>query len=207
MTKLIIANLAIQRVAGQSITALNDTSSEAINVNAVYVSTRDEILGKHKWTFAQNTVALVDSGLTPVDFGDGGSIVYEYPDDYIKPGLVSVKTALLRFESTGIISDTPGLVMKYTYKNDDPTTYSPEFVEALVLLLASKIAIPLSQSATYKSELLQEYEMKLQEAISADSQCGTPDQATADDWLAARLAGANSVADTTSIGGGVIFGP
>jgi len=49
--------------------------------------------------------------------------------------------------------------------------------------------------------------MKLQEAISADSQMGTPDQAQADDWLNARLAGANSVADTTDIGGNVIYGP
>ena len=206
-SRVSIANLALQRVAGQLISTFLDGTAESQAINTFYDSTRDELLSKHKWTFAQKTVALNQLAITPPDFGDGASIVYAYPSDYIKAGMVNLQaTALLRFEADGIHSDTPGLVMKYTYQNDDPGTYSPEFIEALSLLLASKIAIPLSQSATYKATIIQEYEMKVQEAISADSQLGTPDQAQAGDWLAARLAGANTVSDTTSIGGNVIFG-
>ena len=207
-SRISISNLAIHRVAGQLISSFLDGSAEAAAVNNCYNATRDEILAKHKWTFAQKTVALNQLAITPVDFGDGAKYVYSYPSDYIKPGLFNLQAiALLRFEADGIHSDQPGLKMKYTFANDDPTTYSPEFIEAFALLLASKICITLSQSATYKSTIIQEYEMKLQEAISADSQAGTPDQAQADDWLNARLAGANSVADTTDIGGNVIFGP
>jgi hypothetical protein len=205
-SRITVANLAIQRVAGQLISSFVDGSAEALAVNNFYNPTRDELLAKHKWTFAQKTIALNLLTITPPDFGDGATLVYGYPVDYIKAGLFNIPTALLRFEADGIHSDTPGLVMKYTYANDDPGTYSPEFIEALSLLLASKICIPLSQSAQYKGTIIQEYEMKLQEAISADSQAGTPDQAQANDWLAARLAGSNSVADTTSIGGNVAFG-
>ncbi len=68
--------------------------------------------------------------LSMPNFGDGVNLAYAYPSDWIKPIKWNFNSAIRRLEKSAIFSDTAGLCVKYIYQNDDPTTYTPEFIEA-----------------------------------------------------------------------------
>ena len=194
-TKVTIANGALSKVGMSLITSLTPTTAsvEATAVNAIYAQVRDDLLSKHMWTFAQKTVALVVSVTVPVDFGDGATILYNYPTDYIKANFWNLPNALIRLEADGIHSDTTGLYMKYTYANDTPTTYSPEFIQVFICKLAYELSLNFTNSATKRESLGKEYILKLEEAIASDSQLGSPLQARQDEWFSARLSGMGAV--------------
>ena len=194
-TKVTIANGALSKVGMSLITSLTPTTAsvEATAVNAIYAQVRDDLLSKHMWTFAQKTVALVVSVTVPVDFGDGATILYNYPTDYIKANFWNLPNALIRLEADGIHSDTTGLYMKYTYANDTPTTYSPEFIQVFICKLAYELSLNFTNSATKRESLGKEYTLKLEEAIASDSQLGSPLQDRQDEWFSARLSGMGAV--------------
>ena len=134
-------------------------------------------------------VQAVGISLILVDFGDGANVAYAYPSDWIKPVKWNYPQAIIRLEDN-IYSDTPGLKVKYTFQNDNPATYSPEFIEAFATKIAAEICYDLTNNAAKAKELRDEFDDKLAQAIAADSMGDTPDQAIQDEWLTARLAGA-----------------
>ena len=191
-----IANLALTKL-GQNVilTTLDDPNSpEAVAISSVYNSLRDDILAKFMWSFAQKTTTLATLAITVPDFGDGVSIAYGYPSDYIKANFFNIGYALIHLEAGGIYSDTPGLMMKYTYQNDDPTTYTPELIQACATRIAAEICLNITQNATKQKGLFEEALIKLADAISSNSrESGTPLEPQQDEWFIARLAGSNSV--------------
>jgi len=58
-TSVEIANLALAKIGGGTITSLTQSgSSEATIINTVYDNILDEVLSEHPWTFAQKRLAL-----------------------------------------------------------------------------------------------------------------------------------------------------
>ena len=194
-SRVSIANICLAKL-GMNITSTltpSESAPEITALNAIYDQIRDDLLRKHPWTFAQKTVLLATLAITPVDFGDGATIVYGYPDDFINPNLWNNQYALIRLESDGIHSDTTGLAMKYTYANDDPGSYSPDFIQAFGVRLAYELCENFTQSRSKKENLGKEYLLKLGEAMANDSQLGTPIESRCDEWFAMRLAGMGGV--------------
>lgn len=60
-----ICNLAIDRISGDRIDALDEESPLAVFCLDAYPQTRAFVLGKYRWTFANKVVALTELGLTP----------------------------------------------------------------------------------------------------------------------------------------------
>ena len=122
-----VANAALGKCGVAVISSLTppDANSKgAIRVAQCFYQLLDWCLAQHPWTFAKKTVALTQLVQTVPDFGDGVSIAYAYPSDWIKPNLWNFAYAIKRLESDAIYSDTPGLMVKYTFRNLVPSTWS-----------------------------------------------------------------------------------
>ena len=123
------------------------------------------------------------------NFGDGVNLCYAYPSDWIKPFQWNFKNCIRRLETVAIFSDALGLAVKYIYQNDDPTTYTPEFIKALQVEIAAQVCYDLTQSAAKAKDLREEAADVLMQACASDSQGATPLEAQADEWLISRLTG------------------
>lgn len=124
---------------------------------------------------------------------NGAAVVYEKPDDYVKITGKSIQRALVLVEQDKIISDVEGLVIKYTFLNENVAHYFPKFIQALATRLAAEICFPIVNS-TSKSEALLKYyhDVVLPMAVANDSTQDTPTEAMQDEWLDARIVGTGS---------------
>lgn len=213
-SKVDIANYAISKFGGKRISSFTDGSETATVINAIYDQCRESLLEEHPWSFATVTVALNTLSTTPTNFGDGVSIAYALPPDFLKLYMVNIKSALIRFEYFDsqycLLSDTGSLIIKYIFNQDDPVQYSSKFYEALACKLGKEACVKLTEANAFLAKLTAEYDKALASAMSEDSKLSTPDQPFQDQWETARLAGANTginVTDgnTPSVGFGVTF--
>jgi len=125
---------------------------------------------------------------TIADLDDGATVIYIKPSDWLELTGVSDSNALVLLEGARILSDTEDLKVKYTYQNDDPDTYSPQFKTALATRLAAEIAYNITNNRNTADMLLKVYEgIALPQAMSSDSVQGTAEEVTQDEWENARI--------------------
>jgi hypothetical protein len=193
-TKISIANQALLRVGAKRISSFSEGTAEANAINDVYDDIRDEFLSEAQWTFAQKRATLATIVGTPLTVNDEMSVIYAKPADFIKLNYISDSSATVKVEGDRILSNTAGLKILYTYRNDDPSTYYPMSQRALVARLAAEICFALTESATKTEALVKDYEgIALPKAVSSDAQQGTPIQPIQDEWLNARFMGGNAM--------------
>lgn len=152
------------------------------------------------WVLQAGYVPLL---LTLPVMNDGISLAYALPDDFLSLYMLNIQSAQYRIEELKapyvttsevvLTSDTPGLVMRYVFDNDDPTTYSGKFYDALACKLALESCFKISEAAQYAAKMEADYAKALSSAMTADSKNNAPDQAIANEWFIARLAGSGSV--------------
>lgn len=142
--------------------------------------------------------------LTPIPtMNDGIQYVYQLPTDYLSLYLLNIPFAQVReqilklpylaTQTFCLLSDQIGLVVRYIYNNDDPTTYSAKFYDTLACKLALEACFKISEAAQYAAKMEADYSKALISAMSADSKNNSPDQAIANEWFIARLAGSGVV--------------
>src|SRR5690348_10305177 len=98
-SKISLANLACIKMGVLTISSFDDGSEPARIIGLIYDQCREHLLEEHPWSFATKTVALSQLSYTPPDFGDGASIAYALPADYLKAYMVSQPSALIRQEN------------------------------------------------------------------------------------------------------------
>ena len=193
-----ICNLALTRLGETRITSLAENSEQARSCNAIYEEIRDEVLSDHPWNFAQKRATLATLSGEPVFTDDGMTVQYQKPTDCIKITHVNISFARIKLEGDRILSDTSGLKIKYTFRNTDPQKYFPKFIMAFATRLAAELAYGLTSSRTLAADLLVEYyDKRLPQAMSIDSQQGTPLAIQDNEWLGARMTGSSSIAGRT----------
>lgn len=162
-------------------------------------------------TFATDLTAgdwVLQAGYVPLltalpIMNDGITLAYAIPTDFRMLYMLNIPSAQYRIEelrppivttqTIALLSDTPGLVMRYGFTNDDPTTYSAKFYEALACKLAYEACFKISEAAQYAAKLEGDANRALLSAISVDSKNNAPDQPIANEWFVARLAGSGVV--------------
>lgn len=196
-SKLGIMNDACIMMGTNIMSSESDGSKSAQVIVPSYRECLQLVLEEHPWSFATKTRALATLAITPVDFGDGASIVYSIPEDYLKLYLINYPNALIRQENISgevvWVSDTSGLIIKYVFLNDDPTTYSAKFRQALAAKISAKCCFKLVEATANATKFAAEYDKFLLSAMSDDSKDSTPDQPFQDNIFYERMAGANAV--------------
>ena len=186
-----IVNAALIKLGEATITSLTQDSKPARLANAVYSDLRDAVLMAHPWNFALAEASLAADGTSPT---------WTYDYRYALPETPSKCLRVLRIEDDdqeGVEWEVFGryihtdqgapLRIKYVAQVTDAGQYTPLFVETLAARLAAELAEPLKQSSSMTQAMWELYERKLAQARSADAQEGTPQNITANEWLAARL--------------------
>lgn len=157
-------------------------------------------LAAGKWVLQSGVAPL----LTPIPaMNDGIQYVYQLPSDWLSLYLLNVPCAQIREQilkapylavsTFCLLSDTIGLIVRYVFNNDDPTTYSAKFYDTLACKLAYEACFKISEAAQYSAKMESDYAKALISAMAADSKNNSPDQAIANEWFIARLAGSGVV--------------
>lgn len=178
MTSVVgICNMALAAI-GQSdtIASLEENSKAARVCRTFYESARDQMLSDFNWPFATKTVALADIGNPQ----PGWEYRYRYPVDCLKareiipmgwpsydplPADRRIRFQVGYGESGRVINtDQPGAVLRYTVPVDDTEQYNALYVDALSLLLATKIAMPMAVNQAMYGLATQRYMDSIQRA-------------------------------------------
>ena len=177
-------------LGAKRINSLTEDVKNARECNAIYELVRNSVFTDHLWTFAQKRVALVENATAPVWTDDFVTIRYDLPADFMQLNLVNIRGALVRLEGGKLLSDTSELQIKYTFEKTDSTGFTPKFIEAFAARLAAELAVPITNKSIRAERLFTiYYEKKLPQAISIDSQPGTPTPASDNQWTNARRQG------------------
>ena len=191
--KTALANYALSKIGGK-IFNFGDGSSSDLVMSAIYDQCRRFLHEECPWSFCIQTISLTQLAVPLLTFGDNVQYCYQLPKDFLKIYKINFPYALLVFENIPnnglcLLSDTGGLMMKYIFDNDDPTTYSAKFYEALACKLAKEAAYKLTESAKFQSKADADYEKAFISAAASDGQMSSPDGVIQDEWMFARLAG------------------
>lgn len=190
LSPVLVANLALDELPAPQITNFGENTLEAKVCARQYGVALAELLEFGEWSFAIRRVQLaeVDNDRT----GEWGG-AYALPDDVALPlrlvrvdpdpsGVVLQAGQAEPWRSplgdlgipygfaTGVIytGGGGGAVLEYVTKEPKAQFVTAQFVKALVFLLASKIAMPLTKDRDLKDKLWQEAELYRDRAIAAD---------------------------------------
>jgi hypothetical protein len=176
--------------------SLDDDSREARSCKEQYPKIRDEVLTSHPWNFAIKRVKLAQTTYVPA---------FEYELSYALPTdlLRIVRTDLNlagsfpeRKWATEINPDTNSRVLvtssdevniEYIFRQENVTTYTATFIEALATRLAADLAYDLLQSTTVQAQMFQIYNALLRDARTFDAQEKHREEVEAYDWLNSRF--------------------
>jgi hypothetical protein len=187
ISKTELCNKALTLVGANSITNIDDDTTNARILNRVYESSLRSALSECKWNFATKRLLLSLSADTLTWYDSGEIYVYAKPTDIIRIFGVNSIGARWREEGDYIISDTAGLGIRYVYYLDSPSQYSASFIEAFCHKLCSDIAYMVVNSATLGEKWKVMYEtISLPKATAENSQTGTQQTMKDDAWELAK---------------------
>lgn len=189
-----ICNMALSHIGVRRIQSLTEATKEARTCNLLYEPLRDASLEDHDWGFARKNVVLAATS----DSYTNWEYAYAWPSDCISARKIidedgsytgtsydidndrSVQVGKVKFEigindakdGKIILTDKADAELRYTAKVTNSTLFSPIFVAALSLRLASDLVQPLRADASLQGLLLQQYQTILFRARSVDSNQG-----------------------------------
>lgn len=191
---VIICNAALQLIKhSKQITSLEQGIKEANACEVIFVELRDTLLASHNWNFAEVRAELTsDPDNVPAFEWD---YFYEFPGDFLRlhqafDNDAGRGTFQHRIEGHGIVTDATNVYIKYIRRVTDPNIMPPPFRVALSKLIASRLAVALSQSASRSDSLYKQYiDEDLPTAKSSDSIQDQVDDLPASSWETARYGG------------------
>lgn len=161
-----ICNLALSHIGKNNINALTEPTAEARACQQFYAHSRDTLLQVYPWRFAGKTASLAE--ITNDKPGQWG-YAYKRPQDCLKVRWVRPQYSLLDgaktrqeelayphdAEGSNIYSNLSPAFLRYTFRLEDHTRFSPMFIEALSWHLATRISMPLTRDPKIRADCYQ----------------------------------------------------
>lgn len=199
VSNVTIANLALSQLGDMRILSLNDDTKPAREVRAIFDTTRDAELRKHRWNFAIVTTELAALNETaPAPY----TYVYSLPSDCLRIDLVGTfypGVDLSDYRGGGgpreweirgrkIATDLGApLAIRYGARIEDPTQFDTMFVQALACALAVMLAKPLTGSTQEREAAEMRYRETMREARTLDAVEDPPENLPDDSWIMSRI--------------------
>lgn len=197
-SKVDICNFALQNLGANSITSIDEGTTEANECKLRYNSSRRALLQMHQWNFAIKRVALARDTATP-------AFNYNYqftmPADYLYMIMTSLEEQFqspapqivnsflyvhdvpyyggidkYRIEGNKLLSYEEEVKIVYVADEQNTGLYSSTFVELLARYLSYQIAYRVVGSRSERDSQKTIFEQELQEFQSIDSQQGVFDR-------------------------------
>lgn len=206
-----IANLALTRIGHGTISSMSQGNKAADRCALHYPICRDTLLRAHPWNFAIRRATLAQSSVTPNHEFDYYHVL---PADFLKmlrtsweadgysstavygfPGMNGYggQMAPYRLESVSgvgrcIAANESVVSIEYIAQITDTAQFDPLFVDVLAQRLAAELAADFTDTQSVSKAMWDIYQMKLQEARTADAQEGTPREIVdVSPWIMARI--------------------
>jgi len=136
----------------------SDTETPAIYCRLFYEQTAKALIRSHLWRFARHRVQLSQDTESPVF---QWSYAYLLPADFLRHVLIYDGSDLpegrtyvsYELEGQRLLIDESSVYMKYIRWVESPASWDPLFIEVMVLQLAQKLCIPLSQDVDLKTDI------------------------------------------------------
>lgn len=194
-SRIQIKNMALAELPDAPIASENEASLQARETNRFYEQTLKELLEAHEWGFATKRIALAAVAneregewlyayQMPSDLGTPIGIVNEWSGSYdplLSPATGNLLAPIYGIYPLSYIADADYLIsgtILYTHRSDAVLEYGSNavgeaempalFQRALVLELASRIAMPLGKSRELKGDLIQAAEIAKARAMADD---------------------------------------
>lgn len=177
-SKTEVANMALTSLGAANITDIDEDSSNARKIRAVYDNLRKAVLEEHPWNFAMDRAVKAPSDEVPV-FGYTYKILR--PTDCLRIiNAYADKEEIneLRYKPEGkyILCNTNVVYIKYIKNIEDETLFTALFAQALAARIAYELCFPITNSYNVQGQMLTLYNAKLAIARSIDALEGTPDE-------------------------------
>lgn len=157
-----ICNMSLARIGAKRINDYSDTSEssvQAIHCRTHYEQTRDALLRSHFWRFASDRAELSQDTTDPDFEWDNQFILpsdfMRFKSAYEENGTES-RNDRHAIEGQRFLTNDDDVSILYVKKVTDVTEFDPLFVEVLVLQLALKLVMPLSQDKVLRREIQDE---------------------------------------------------
>lgn len=182
-TAIDICNSALNKLGQDPIASFSEDSKAARALNTAYPLIRDKLLQDHYWNFAIKTVSLAQ--LPSTDLGLRGT-KFALPADYHQ-AIKLLSNRFYKIESGELITDQSTAILKYVWKNNNVSSYTPLFKEALAYALANDIAYLMTQSQGTSDRMAKyAYDAKMN-AAAVDAQEDFMDSVHGDDFIEGRF--------------------
>lgn len=192
MDSVTICNLALNMLGIPNITSFEEENNNAKLCKRFFPVLRDRVLRDHTWSFATHAMPLQQLRENPFDPN------YQYsmalPGDLIRINEV-IPAVPFRKAANKIFCNTHPVTLVYTKRVEDPELFDETFVEALQYLIAAEIGLANTRDGNLVAYFRQEYERKLADARSIDTQENFHTYQTGtfnSDFIAARRGGESS---------------
>lgn len=193
-SKAYIANLALGFLGSKArIADLNEQSEEAFHMKLHYADALRAVLTARDWGFAQSSATLAPTGNTPP-----GGWLYEYafPSDCLAPlwldhmvGVSDPPKFQQAYNGTQrvLFANEPDATLVYTVGlEDDPTIFSPLFVDAFALTLAVRTSMVITGDRAKRADVQALYTSALSLANAENLNSEQPPDEPVAEWTKAR---------------------
>lgn len=169
ISKLEIANRALDAVGAVPLTSLDQAADTARTINRNYDITLERCLRKFIWPFAVKRVALAQNAEAPTN---EFSYRYNLPVDYLRMEQVYPRGAEYRIEGGYLVTDETAITISYVSNEsvDNPSKMDPGFIDYFTLELAHSIAVSLTDSVDIANRLHKLADIRFKEASAISSQ-------------------------------------
>lgn len=161
-----IANSALTKLGAKAITSLDDNTPEARACKLRYEACRDIVLRSHPWNCAVKRIILSPLVGSPVfDF----AYRFQIPSDSIRVLWLGDNIDEYRINGREILCDAAEVKLIYIAKISDPNDLDSLLADCISCYLAWDICYKITQSATLKGQLFNDYMYALRNARNIDS--------------------------------------
>lgn len=170
-SEISICNIAISWLGGIKIISFDDNTAEAKLCSAVYPADRDAVLEQRNWSFALSRVKLNRLANDPLY---GYNAAFQLPNDLIR--MVDIATdsdfnnTLKDWSKEGdqLLVSSDVVFLRYIKRCEDPTKFSPGFIQCLAARIAADICVPLTSNVNLFGAYWEKYQAMLEEAGNMD---------------------------------------
>jgi hypothetical protein len=160
-----------------------DTVPGAVYCNEQYSKLRDEVLSQAHWKFARKRASLAQT--TAPTFGY--TYAYQLPADFLKVISLDYPDIEYQIEDQTLVTDEDTINLIYLAQVTNTSKFTAHFAETVSARIAAELAYALTGSATVQQNMWSLYRQQLAEARSMNSQQGTAQDLSADDWFNSRF--------------------
>jgi hypothetical protein len=183
-----ICNSALTKIGANRIVSLDEGSRNANACAELYPKLRDDLLRSHAWNFATVRLKLARLASTPAF---GFAYEYQLPVDWLRTLSVHDSESgegfvEYRVEGRRLRTSAEDVYLRYVHIVTDANEMPSDFREALALMLARDLAIPIAQSNTLREIMGEAFRDALGCAKSTDALEDFPEALPEGSWVTVR---------------------